>query len=134
MQAFGLQAACSVNSVFYCLYRNFGALLTSRLEGGNLLLFNNERGLTEELRFKTTCCTVGLCDLFYEQRPSDNCRRYRPPRFCKLYYELLTGHCHLSLLLYPLQHGHGVTLISPPWMVDYTPSMDGESTHLLKWP
>lgn len=66
-----------------CCYSlvNFGALLTSALEGGNLLLFGNGRGLTEELRFKTTCCAVGLCDLFYQQRPSDHCFRYFPPRF-----------------------------------------------------
>ena len=28
---------------------------------------------------RETCCTVGLCDIFYNRRPQQNCNGYRPP-------------------------------------------------------
>ena len=66
----------------------FGALITDPANGGSLLLFNDRTFESyEENNFipKSYCCAdvVGLCDLYSERRPSDNCARYRPLRRCK---------------------------------------------------
>ena len=69
----------------------FGALLdplnSLNGEGGSLLRFNPffQRAdyLATDVGFRTTCCEDSdLCDLYYERRPSDDCRSYRPPRIC----------------------------------------------------
>ena len=66
----------------------FGALITHPTNGGSLLLFDTNTFQSYEennFRPKSYCCAdlVGLCDLYSERRPSDNCTRYRPPRRCK---------------------------------------------------
>ena len=66
----------------------FGALITDPAVGGSLLLFENRAFVSYEennFRPKSYCCSdvVGLCSLYTERRPSDNCARYRPPRRCK---------------------------------------------------
>ena len=63
----------------------FGSLITDPMDGGSLLLFD-ERTIEsyEENNFnpKSYCCSdfVGLCNLYSERRPSNDCARYRPPR------------------------------------------------------
>ena len=63
----------------------FGSLITDPMDGGSLLLFD-ERTIEsyEENNFnpKSFCCSdfVGLCNLYSERRPSNDCARYRPPR------------------------------------------------------
>jgi hypothetical protein len=70
------------------VYR-FGALLdplnSLNGEAGSLLRFNpffeSDDYLASDVAFRTTCCEDSdLCDLYYERRPSDDCRFYRPPR------------------------------------------------------
>ena len=66
----------------------FGALITDPAAGGSLLLFQSRTFESYEennFRPKSYCCSggVGLCSLYTQRRPSDNCARYRPPRRCK---------------------------------------------------
>ena len=64
----------------------FGALLTETQNGGSLLFDILNESLQQNNRVpQQECCApgVGLCDLYYERRPSDDCRSYRPPRWSK---------------------------------------------------
>jgi len=78
--AFGVDRQCC-----YTLESSmFGSLITDPMIGGSLLLFD-ERTIEsyEENNFipRSDCCSdsVGLCNLYSERRPSDDCSRYRPP-------------------------------------------------------
>ena len=62
----------------------FGALITDPSDGGSLLVLDGTFQSYERDNFlpKSYCCSdlVGLCNLYSERRPSDNCARYRPLR------------------------------------------------------
>ena len=63
----------------------FGSLITDPMIGGSLLLFDQRTTESyEENNFnpKSDCCSdfVGLCNLYSERRPLDDCSRYTPPR------------------------------------------------------
>ena len=70
-----------------CYDTTFGALLTATQNGGSLLLsYVPNESLQQNNRVpQQECCApgVGLCDLYYERRPSDSCGRYVPLLFCK---------------------------------------------------
>ena len=46
---------------------------------------------------RETCCTVGLCDIFYSRRPQQNCNGYRPPpwsEFISILYNYMHNYVH----------------------------------------
>ena len=67
-----------------CYSSDFGALIVGPTNGGSLLIVDGTFESYEQDNFlpKSNCCSdlVGLCDLYFERRPSDTCARYRPLR------------------------------------------------------
>lgn len=39
--------------------------------------------ITYDYNFRQTCCSSGLCSLYYERRPVNDCSNYRPPAWGK---------------------------------------------------
>ena len=70
-----------------CYSLPFGALLTGTQNGGSLLVsYIPDESLQQNNRVpQQECCApgVGLCDLYYERRPSDDCTFYIPPWWSK---------------------------------------------------
>ncbi|XP_003384557.1 PREDICTED: mucin-like protein [Amphimedon queenslandica] len=75
----------------FCCYSlnwpGWGSLKTAQSTsdwGTNMLRYHPGRDYLKFLKydheFRRTCCSVGLCSLYYERRPTNNCARYRPPR------------------------------------------------------
>lgn len=66
-----------------CYNLNFGSLIVGPTNGGSLLILDGTFESYEQDNFlpMSYCCSVGLCDLYFERRPSDNCARYFPLRF-----------------------------------------------------
>lgn len=64
----------------------FGALLSSSagVRGSSMLLHHPTTNATSylegDLAFRKACCgAANLCDLFFQRRPSNDCRGYEPP-------------------------------------------------------
>ena len=56
---------------------------------------NYQEYLKYDKQLKDACCGVaGLCHMYYERRPSQDCTGYTPPARCK----------HLYLIQNPLAH------------------------------
>jgi len=67
-----------------CCYNfDFGSLIVGPTDGGSLLILDGTFESYNQDNFlpRSYCCSVGLCDLYFERRPSDNCARYFPLRF-----------------------------------------------------
>ena len=56
--------------------------------GTSMLLYHTVRYRESfekyDYEFRSTCCSVGLCELFYNRRPLNNCSAYVPPRLSKI--------------------------------------------------
>ena len=72
---------------FFYSWPGWGSLKTAQSTsdwGTNMLRYHPSRHYSKFLKydheFRRTCCSVGLCSLYYERRPTNNCARYRPPR------------------------------------------------------
>ena len=80
----GLQLAVDRDCCYSLQSQDFGALITEGINGGSLLVIDDLMESYDEDNFlpKSYCCSdgVGLCDLYYERRPTDNCARFRPLR------------------------------------------------------
>lgn len=71
---------------------DYGSLLKGPRDGGHarvkVYLYNRNRipGLLNDDEAHWACCRASnLCHLFYEKRPSDTCKRYKPPIRRKLH-------------------------------------------------
>ena len=80
--------------VYFHLFSSdtFGALLTASagIRGSSMLLHhptaNATAYLERDMTFRKACCgATNLCDLFFERRPSNDCRGYEPPFWGELY-------------------------------------------------
>jgi len=67
-------------------YPQWGALLVGHPGGGYAHRFSKIQAsgdhLTYDVKGYQRCCVdTNLCRLFYQKRPSDDCRRYQPPEW-----------------------------------------------------
>ena len=111
----------------------FGALITSGIDGGSLLTWNPFTNYQDYLKYdrqlKDACCGIaGLCKMYYERRPSQDCTGYEPPVRSKKHSISILFPCKLTIVLSSFKHGDGVILILQLWMAGPTLSMAGEST------
>ena len=70
------------NGIFGVL--NVGPPLGSRVLVHYLTGIRNRAFYNDQEAFDVCCIQSGLCDLFFERRPTDDCSQYRPPSIRKL--------------------------------------------------
>ena len=66
----------------------FGALITSGIDKGSMLLYHPRRSPDlhhkYDVDFKDKCCGIAkMCSLYTQRRPSDNCTAYQQPAWSK---------------------------------------------------
>ena len=85
---------------------NNGALLTTGYNRGTLFsnspLFNPDEWQMYDSSLKSECCEAGLCNVYFERRPTDECTLYQPLSFGEIIirkqHELMsTWSFHLKL-------------------------------------